>query len=146
MARAFSEPVDGAALLFRAPDRGVVARFVEVGPIRQKRSRHKLAHTAVESSGGRLMPRRLADGGERRIPRTARVIAQVREFNRFKIERIAVPGQTSWVASFLLLGSMRRHRLRRSRVASAPPSLTSRPALRNADRACRLSGREGIAH
>jgi uncharacterized protein YciI len=32
MAGAFSEPVDGAALLFRAPDRGVVARFVEADP------------------------------------------------------------------------------------------------------------------
>lgn len=36
MAGAFSEPVDGAALVFRSPDRAVVARFAEADPYVRK--------------------------------------------------------------------------------------------------------------
>ncbi len=48
MAGAFSEPVDGAALLFRCDDSTVVTQFAEADPLRPGRSRHAMAGKAVE--------------------------------------------------------------------------------------------------
>ena len=76
MAGAFSDPVDGAALVFRGSDSAAATHFAEIRSLCRKWARHQLARALLEPRGWRLRPDVRRERLARRLTPSAQYVAQ----------------------------------------------------------------------